>query len=70
MSRDCILNIAVFPRVEGIIVVSRLWGACMVVKMGSRSMGIMETLRNATFLRRISLPITVIQKMTRVFNLG
>ena len=70
MSRDCILNIAVFPRVEGTIVVSRLWGACIVVKMGSRSMGIMETLRNATFLRRISLPITVIQKMTRVFNLG
>lgn len=70
MSRDCILNIAVFLRVEGTIVVSRLWGACMVVKMGSRSMGIMETLRNATFLRRISLPITVIQKMTRVFNLG
>lgn len=70
ISRDCILNIAVFLRVEGTIVVSRLWGACMVVKMGSRSMGIMETLRNATFLRRISLPITVIQKMTRVFNLG
>ena len=70
MSRDCILNIAVFPHVEGTIVVFRPWGACMAVKMESRSMGIMETLRNATFLRRISLPITVTRKTTRICNLG
>ena len=68
MNQDCILRIAAFLLVAGIRMVFRPWGVRMVVKMGIRFMGIMETLHNATFLRHISLRITETKIRTRICN--
>ena len=70
MNRDCILLIAAFLLVAGMRMVSRLWEVCMVVRTGIRFMDTMETLRNVSFLRRISLLITETPITTRICNLA